>query len=61
MYLTIILLAFVFFIFFRFKALKKEEQETIESFWEREQKANFSPKKDLSNLSYITIKEREKK
>lgn len=55
MYLTIILLAFVFFIFFRFKALKKEEQETIESFWEREQKANFSPKKDLSNLSYITI------
>ena len=30
-------------------------QNSDESFWDREQKANFTRRKDISNLNYITI------
>lgn len=32
-------------------------QNSEDSFWEREQKANFTRRQDISNLSYITIPE----
>lgn len=55
MYATIILLVLVFLLIYRFNKLKQKEEETIDSFWTRENNANFTPKKDISNLSYITI------
>lgn len=36
---------------------KRIEQNLDQDFWEREQKANFTRKKSLDNLNYITIPE----
>ncbi len=36
---------------------KRIEQNLDQDFWEREQKANFTRKKSLNNLNYITIPE----
>lgn len=55
MYLTLIFLGITAFVTFRLSALRKAESSTEKAFWEREHNANFTPKKDLSNLSYITI------
>ncbi len=55
MYLTLIFLGIIAFVTFRLSALRKAESSTEKAFWEREHNANFTPKKDLSNLSYITI------
>ena len=55
MYLTIIFLGIIAFITFRLSALRKSESSEEKAFWDREHNANFTPKKDISNLSYITI------
>lgn len=45
---------FAFISFFR-KRHDRLQQETDESFWEREQEANFVRRKDISGLPYISI------
>lgn len=35
--------------------ITRKEKETEEAFWEKERRANHTPKKDISNLAYITI------
>ncbi len=39
----------------RYAYLDKKREETVNSFWEREEQAKHVPKKDLSELPYITI------
>lgn len=54
---TILCLFLIFGIWLHYeksKSSKKETRET-EDFWEREKQANFVRKKDISNLSYISI------
>lgn len=36
---------------------KRKEQDADQEFWEREQRANFTRRKPLDNLNYITIPE----
>lgn len=36
---------------------KRKEQDIDREFWDREQKANFTRKKSLDNLNYITVPE----
>ncbi|MCR4782097.1 MAG: hypothetical protein K5851_05065 [Lachnospiraceae bacterium] len=55
MYLTVLFLGLIVYITFRLSKLRRTEHDEAESFWAREQNANFTPKKDISNLSYITI------
>lgn len=55
MYATIVIFIFVIVLAMRFSYLRKKEAEDMESFFERERKANLSPNRDISNLSYITI------
>lgn len=47
----------IFVLILNFFILKNNQnhQNTEDSFWEREQKANFTRRKDISNLGYITI------
>ena len=44
----------ILFTFFLQRA-KKKEQDIDREFWDREQRANFTRKKSLDNLNYITI------
>lgn len=44
----------ILFTFFLQRA-KKKEKDIDREFWDREQKANFTRKKPLDNLNYITI------
>lgn len=46
---------FVLILNFFIRTSNQNHQNTEDSFWEREQKANFTRRKDISNLSYITI------
>lgn len=39
----------------RYRYLNKKTQDETESFYERERRANSTPKKDISNLNYIKI------
>lgn len=55
MYATIVIFVFVIVLTMRFSYLRKKETDDMESFFERERKANLSPRRDISNLSYITI------
>jgi hypothetical protein len=41
--------------FFRLQITKHKEADIDRKFWERENKANFTKKKPLDNLDYITI------
>jgi hypothetical protein len=41
--------------FFALQKTKREEKKIDETFWERENRANFTRKKPLDNLNYITI------
>ncbi|MDE7477445.1 MAG: hypothetical protein K2M91_05775 [Lachnospiraceae bacterium] len=42
---------------FAMRRTKRKEQDIDREFWEREQRANFTRKKPLDNLDYITIPE----
>jgi exonuclease VII small subunit len=53
--ITIIIIGFCIYIAFRLSQLRKIETEDDQKFWNREREANFTPKRDISNLSYITI------
>ena len=54
----VFLASFIIFVlilnFFIHKS-SQNHRNTEDSFWEREQKANFTRRKDISNLGYITI------
>ncbi|MBO5032863.1 MAG: hypothetical protein J6D08_13435 [Lachnospiraceae bacterium] len=50
-------LIFCIFFFFRLQHAKEKEKAAEREFWERERKANFTRKKSLDNLNYITIPE----
>ncbi|MCR5665984.1 MAG: hypothetical protein K6G01_04080 [Eubacterium sp.] len=45
------------FLTFRSRATTKKDAEKTESFWERENEANSTPRQDISNLDYIKIPE----
>ena len=47
----------VFLIWFRVKMKQSDSisTEASESFWEREEKANYARRQDISNLDYITV------
>ena len=47
----------LFILWFRVKTKQssKEENKSIEEFLTREQEANFTRKKDISNLEYISV------
>lgn len=49
----------VFLIWFRVKMKQSNStsKEASESFWEREEKANYARRQDISNLDYITVEE----
>lgn len=53
--ITIIIIGFCAYIAWRLSQLRKMESADNDKFWRREQDANFTPKRDISNLSYITI------
>lgn len=48
-------LTFSIVFFFRLKHVSSIESKTYDEFWARENKANFTRKKPLDNLNYITI------
>ena len=50
-------LIFSIVFFFKLNQAKTEERKVNEEFWERENKANFTRKKPLDDLNYITIPE----
>lgn len=52
--LAIVMIALLLLAFFRSRA-SKTEHHSIDEFWEREQQANSTQKKDISNLNYIQI------
>lgn len=53
------LFPFIFFLALLFsivvKSSKGSVESSLDSFWEKEQKANNTPAKDITNLDYITI------
>lgn len=51
----------VFVLWLRVKMNRTNSESTLdsESFWEREEKANFTRSKDISTLSYLTVSEDE--
>ncbi|HBI60360.1 MAG TPA: hypothetical protein DDY31_03965 [Lachnospiraceae bacterium] len=51
----------VFVLWLRVKMNRTNSESTLdsESFWEREEKANFTRSKDISALSYLTVSEDE--
>lgn len=54
----IIITSFLIFsavFFFSLRRTNRIEAEQLESFWEREKRANFTRKKSLDSLNYITI------
>ena len=57
MYFLIIasFLTFSIVFFFRLRHIKSIESKAYDEFWARENKANFTRKKPLDNLDYITI------
>lgn len=58
MQIPVIFCCFIVFTFWlRYELRKNKQKPTKEnqSFWEREQEANFIPKKDISNLDYIQV------
>jgi hypothetical protein len=46
---------FCIYFFFRLQHTKRKEEEIDREYWEREHRANFTRKKPLDNLDYITI------
>ena len=52
--LTIVFIGIIIFTIRR-TYVKNKEVRIEQSFWDREQKANFTAKADITNLSYITI------
>lgn len=50
-------LIFSIVFFFKLNQVKAEERKVNEEFWKRENKANFTRKKPLDDLNYITIPE----
>jgi hypothetical protein len=48
---------FCIYFFFRLQYTKHKETKIDNEFWERERRANFTKKKPLDNLGYITIPE----
>lgn len=50
-------LIFCVFFFFKLHSTQKKEAEMDAAFWEREHRANFTRKKPLDDLNYITIPE----
>lgn len=48
-------LVFCAFFFFALQRTKNKEKAAERQFWDREQKANFTRKKSLDSLNYITI------
>jgi len=52
--LTIVFIGIIIFTIRR-TYVKNKERSTEQSFWDREQKSNFTAKADITNLSYITI------
>ncbi|MCR5546058.1 MAG: hypothetical protein K6F30_06210 [Lachnospiraceae bacterium] len=53
-FLTIFMI-FIIFLFIRFTTLNKKQEETYNNFWDKEQDAENTPTKDISNLPYIKI------
>ena len=53
-FLTIFLI-FLIFLNVKKHAAEKKEKEARSKFWEREDQANSTPKKDISSLNYISI------
>lgn len=56
---VITILFIIFLIVFKYRIAKSDadQSEVDRKFWEREQKANSTLRKDISNLNYITIPE----
>ncbi len=52
---TVLVFCLVLSIFI--KKSDKEQEHALDEFWEKEKKANFTRKKSLDNLSYISIPE----
>lgn len=52
--LAVIMIILLTFAFLRSRAIKKE-QAAIDGFWDREEQANSTKKKDISQLDYIVI------
>jgi hypothetical protein len=50
-----IFLIFVLVLNIMIRKNTRAQQKVDEDFWQREQKANFTRRKDISNLNYITI------
>lgn len=58
--MPVFLICFILFlIWFRVKMKQNNSAstETSETFWEREERANFARRQDISNLDYITVSE----
>ena len=50
-----IMLLLSVFLAFRYRQLNKKQSEDLDTFWDLERKARTTVKKDIDNLSYITI------
>lgn len=50
-----IFIIFVLILNFYIRQNKRSQQTVEEDFWKREQEANFTRRKDISNLSYLTM------
>lgn len=55
MYLFPYVLAAALIFSFILNSNRKKNSASVDSFWEREQRANNAPAKDITNLDYITI------
>ena len=54
---TICFVIFLIILNYRIRKSNGKQQNTEDSFWEREREANLTRRKDISNLDYITIPE----
>lgn len=54
-FFTITVVVLIVLLAIRIRSLQKKEEERESDFWARERKADLTPNRDLSHLSYITI------
>jgi len=53
--LLLLTIIFILWLHYELKKSKKQDGKKDELFWKREEEGNLTPKKDISNLDYLTI------